>query len=366
VKVSVVGAGVMGLSVAWACVRAGHAVSVFEQGPVPNPLGASVDQHRLIRRPYGAMRAYMRMVPAAHQAWRRLWDDLGERLMADAATLVLARTEAGWAAESVAALAADGVAFETLSAKALGARFPFLETDGVRAGHLIGEGGILFAGRIVERLAGHLAGRGVAIRARTRVAEVDPERARLTLEGGEAVAADALVIAAGPWTARLLPALALRARPSRQVVVYLDPPAVRAPAWAGAPMVLDIGPRDIGRYIVPPVAGIGIKIGNHDTSQEGDPDRDRDAAPEEAREVRDLLRPLLREADAYRLIEARTCCYTVAPEERFVIEPMGRAWVMAGFSGHGFKFAPLMGEAVADALSGARDPADLTAWAAGR
>ena len=356
----------MGLSAAWACVRAGHAVKVLDQGPVPNPLGSSVDQHRLIRRPYGAMTGYMRMVPAAHEAWRRLWDDLGERLMADAETLVLAREPGGWADDSVAALAADGVAVETLPPAALGARFPFLEPGGVRAGHLIGGGGILFAGRIVERLAGHLVKRGVAIRARTKVMEVDSERARLALADGEAVEADALVVAAGPWTARLLAHLAARARPSRQVVVYLEPPAALAPAWAGAPMVLDIGPRDIGRYLVPPVAGIGLKIGVHDTSHDGDPDRDRDARLEEAQAVRDLLSPLLRDAEAYRLIEARTCCYTVAPEERFVVEPLGRAWVMAGFSGHGFKFGPLLGEAVADAISGARSPAEVSAWAAGR
>jgi len=131
-------------------------------------------------------------------------------------------------------------------------------------------------------------------------------------------------------------------------------------------MVLDIGARDIGRYMVPPVAGAGLKIGIHDTALGGDPDVNRDPAPEEARAIVDALGPLLSDADGYRLAEAKTCCYTVAPEERFVVEPRGRAWVMAGFSGHGFKFAPLLGEAVADAISGRRAAGEVTAWAAGR
>ena len=49
-KVTVVGAGIMGLSAAWALSRRGHDVTVLDQGPVPNPRGASVDQHRLIRK----------------------------------------------------------------------------------------------------------------------------------------------------------------------------------------------------------------------------------------------------------------------------------------------------------------------------
>src|SRR6185436_15299914 len=79
-RVLIVGAGIMGLCTAWALARAGVAVTVIEQAAVPNQRGSSVDQHRLIRYPYAAMRGYTRMVGEAYAAWDRLWRDLGETL----------------------------------------------------------------------------------------------------------------------------------------------------------------------------------------------------------------------------------------------------------------------------------------------
>jgi glycine/D-amino acid oxidase-like deaminating enzyme len=64
--------------------------------------------------------------------------------------------------------------------------------------------------------------------------------------------------------------------------------------------------------------------------------------------------------------EAKTCFYSVTEGERFIVEPLGRAWVLAGFSGHGFKFGAVIGEAIVKALSGGRSVETVTDWAAGR
>jgi glycine/D-amino acid oxidase-like deaminating enzyme len=104
-----------------------------------------------------------------------------------------------------------------------------------------------------------------------------------------------------------------------------------------------------------------MKIGDHAFSMTGDPDRDREPGVEEARALFGLARERLAGIDGYHLDEAKTCFYTVEPEERFVVEPVGAAGlVMTGFSGHGFKFGPLMGEAAADVLDGSR-PAEAVA-----
>ncbi|WP_040613392.1 FAD-dependent oxidoreductase [Teichococcus cervicalis] len=357
----VLGAGIMGLSAAWGLTRAGWSVTIVEQDEIPNPRGASVDEHRLIRHAYGAERGYMRMVDEAYAAWDLLWAELGERLYVPTGVLALGDAGGGWLAESRATLAGDGHAFADLGAAALEARFPMLRAAGVGDAFHMETGGVLLANRIVAALAALLKRRGVTFR-RGRATEADPARARLHLEDGAVLEADLLVLAAGPWAPRFLPGLAGRVTASRQIVVYLEPPAGQREAWAQAPMLLDLSAQG-GFYAVPPVAGTALKIGDHRFSCQGDAEADpREASAAEAEAILDLARPRLREAAAYRVLGARACYYDVQPEERFLLEPLGeRTMLMSGFSGHGFKFGPLLGLAVA-----AEDRASRAGWAAGR
>lgn len=364
-RVTIVGAGIMGLSAAWALARAGHDVRIFEQAKIPNPLGSSVDQHRLIRHPYGAERGYTRMIGAAYDAWETLWRDLGEKHYAATGTLVLETSVGNWGEDSAASLAAEGIAFRRLTAADVAREFPLVDPANIRFGLYLDTGGVLFADRIVASLARWLDGRGVRIATETRVRDIDPERRRVTLADGTAVDADVLVVAAGPWVRRLVPALASRVTPSRQVVAYLAPPADLAEAWQRHPMILDIDPNS-GFYLVPPRAGTGLKVGNHGFTLIGDPDRDRTVGEDEARAIAGLCAPRLRDFSRYRLAEAKTCFYDVEPQEHFIVETFARsAWVMSGFSGHGFKFGPVVGRELARAIAGERDACSLTAWAAG-
>jgi glycine/D-amino acid oxidase-like deaminating enzyme len=364
VKVAVVGAGIMGLGSAWALARAGHRVTVYEQGPVPNPRGASIDQHRLIRHAYGNRVGYMRMVVEAYQAWDQLWSDLGEKLYAPTGTLVLDSTTQGWARQTAEALSGLGLTLEQLEPGKLERRFPLIASEGVAEALYVGTGGALLAHRIVAALARHLTGRGVEILPGTRVVALDPARPSLVLEGGQVVEADVLVVAAGAWVTRLLPALASRLVPSRQVVVYLEPPAALASGWLASPMVLDIGPES-GFYLVPPVFGTELKIGDHRFTRSGDPDGPREAGESEIRAVVELCRARLRGFARYRVSGAKVCFYTVEEDERFVLEPQGAAWILSACSGHGFKFGPLLGLRLAEVITKGGDAGALTRWAAG-
>jgi glycine/D-amino acid oxidase-like deaminating enzyme len=100
-KVIIVGGGIMGLATAWALARDGQEVQLLEQGPLPNPLASSMDEHRLIRHPYGDNRGYARMIDDAYAAWDLLWGDLGQRLYAPTGTLALTGNGETWAARSV-------------------------------------------------------------------------------------------------------------------------------------------------------------------------------------------------------------------------------------------------------------------------
>jgi len=357
----ILGAGIMGLCTAWALLRQGFAVHVLDQVAPPNPAGSSVDHHRLIRHAYGAQRGYMRMVDEAYAAWDRLWADLGEVLHVPTGVLALDEAEGAWLRETRAALRADGRAHEDMTAAAVEARFPYLSGAGIRDALFCPAGGVLLAERIVAGRARHVQAQGAVIEV-ARVTALDAARASVTLGGGATRGADVLVVAAGPWIPRLLPEIATRVTPSRQVVVRLEAPSA---AWAQAPMLLDLAVEG-GFYLVPPVAGTPIKIGDHSFSREGHPDDDRTPDPREVERILALARKRIPGIEGFARLGSATCFYDVEPDERFVIEPLGpRAWVMSGFSGHGFKFGAVLGERLALAIAQPATAAALPAWAAG-
>jgi glycine/D-amino acid oxidase-like deaminating enzyme len=365
-RITVVGAGIMGLSTAWALARKGHKVHVVDQGLIPNPYASSVDQHRLIRHPYGAERGYTRMINRAHEAWDRMWADLGARHYFETGTLVLESGIGSWTADTVKSLEAEKIPFRRLEPRDLAREFPLMRAERMHYALHLETGGVLFAERIVSSLARHLAARGVQFNAGTPVRDIDAERGRVTIDGGKTIDADLVVVAAGAWLPILLPAYAQRITPSRQVVVYLIPPSDMVSAWQRHPLLLDIDPK-AGFYLVPPRDGTGLKVGDHGFTLRGDPNRDREAIAAEANATVGLCRDRLARFDEYRIGAAKTCFYDVEPREQFIVEKIGdKGWVMSGFSGHGFKFAAVLGLQFEKTIAGKRTSDSLTKWAAGK
>ncbi len=362
----ILGGGIMGLSAARTLAGQGWQVTLVDQDTIPNPRGSSHDQHRLIRHAYGAERGYMTMVNHAFAAWDRLWAELGACLYVPTGVLAMAEAPkghgTGWLAASRAELRAAGHKVHDLAPESLPVRLPMLSAVGLADAFLTAPGGVLLADRILAGLVRLCAAQGTRFR-QGIVRAVDPDHARATLADGTTLAADLLVVAAGPWLPRLLPAQPVRA--SRQVIVMLEAPAPLRAAWAAAPMLLDLA-EEGGFYAVPPVAGTTLKLGDHRFAPSGDAEDPRAASPAEAEAILAVARRRLPGLDQYRLLEARACYYDVTADERFILTPLGtQAWVMGGFSGHGFKFGPLLGEALARAVADPTLATVFPAWAAG-
>lgn len=363
-RILVVGAGIMGLSVAEALLGAGHKVMVYEQGTIPHDRAASVDQHRLIRFPYGEHDGYARMVAPAYAAWDRLWQRLGTSHYLATGTLAVSRQAGGWMDRSMEGLERIGQPFERLDAAALARRFPLLTVAKDERGLYLESGGILRARAILESLAARIVALGGGLFPRGRVAEVDTAAGRIAFTDGTRAAGDLVIVSAGAWLPDLLPDFAGRVTPSRQAYAYLEPPAEAKAAWARHPALIDIG-AETGFYVVPPAGGCAMKIADHSFSLSGHPDRDREGLAGDVAETLALAARHLVGFERYRVTHVGTCFYTVAPQERFIAERRGAAWILTGFSGHGFKFGPLIAEALVEVVGGRRRPGDFSDWLAG-
>src|SRR5262249_45942216 len=175
-------------------------------GPLPNPVASSVDQHRLIRHPYGDRIGYARMIDGAYAAWDLLWRDLGQRFYAQTGTLALSGNGDTWAERSAAALAHIGRQMEELPLTELPRRFPQIDPQGVERAFWLESGGVLFAQDIVSALADYLGRRGnVTLQPLTPVSAIDLERGGVVTAAGHRHDADVVVVAAGAWIPRLVP-----------------------------------------------------------------------------------------------------------------------------------------------------------------
>ena len=363
-KVAIIGAGIIGLSTAWALLRSGHQVVVLEQGPIPNPASASFDQHRMIRPHYGSQVGYTRMVEEAHGAWNLLWGDLRVNHYADTGVLAVDLGDHEWMKASQTALEATKMPFEIVDWQGIESYAPALAMDQDAWGLFTPKAGVLFADRIVSDLAKWITKNNGFLRPYCPVSSLDVTMGRITLENGAEVEADRIVIAAGAWTSTLLPDLEARVQPVRSVVGYVEPPAGLATAWADGPALFLMTPA-AHLYCLPPVRGSELKFGGAPILRPGDPNAPIDITGDDLRQIEQAFSPFLKNPKDHRLVRGAGAYYADPADKRFIVEQHGKAIVVTGCGGRMFKFGALVGSRVAQCLNGSFPTERLTEWARG-
>lgn len=362
--VFIVGGGIAGLSTAWALNRRGFHVELFEQGALPHPLASSYDEHRIIRHAYGTMEGYAAMMPAAFAVWDALWQDIGARHFDPMPIIYVMRGESDWYEPTQRSLDRMNIGCTEIALAEAATHYPMINPDGVTKLVRTEGAGILYPIRIMTDLVKHIAARGVILHPNTLIEAVDPDAGSIRTASGTRTA-DIVVVTAGAWVNRLIPATTGIAIPSRQAVMYLAPPPNLAQAWQTAPIIIDIG-ADSGTYTLPPRVGTRLKIGDHQFTRQGNPDDDRTGTDADVARLSQAATRAWRDFARYTILERKACYYTVTHDERFLVRRAGtRSWLTSACSGHGFKLAPLIGDTLAAAIAGARADETVPEWAAG-
>ncbi|WP_417670053.1 NAD(P)/FAD-dependent oxidoreductase [Roseibium sp.] len=348
-KVIVVGAGISGLSTAWSLVKHGVEVTLLEQGPIPNPLSASGDQHRIIRRAYAGQGGYQKRISEAYDAWDEMWSDVGAKHLVDTGFLLLSQEPGDEGEQYRDGLIAGGYECEELSPQETAERFAFVDGSTIRFGAYSAEGGVLLCQKIAASLRDWLKAKGADVRANARVASLDAKAGSVRLESGEELSGDRVVVTAGAWVLGLLPELGTSLTTYRTAVVYLRPPEDLRLSWENGPVILDVGGKVDG-YVLPPVAGTGLKFGAGMHKRKSLPDVDRVAAPGEGEIIRNHFSPPFARIEEYRVENVVTCAYTFTTDEHFFVKEVGKVVAVSACSGHGYKFGAAVGRRIAAGL----------------
>lgn len=360
-KIAIVGAGIAGLSTAWALNKAGHDVALFEQAAaIPNPHAASGDQHRIIRRAYAGADGYARTITEAFAAWDELWVDLGAVHYKACGVMGVSQVAGDEGEDYRDGLDRMGSPYELFEPADAVRRYPFLDPATFRYAYLSGEGGALFPARIAAGMVRLLRERGVAIREGAAVTAVDPDSGQLGVGGGERLAFDRIVVTGGAWTLRLLPELSDALTTYRTAVAYLDPPDDLKAAWRAAPCIVDVG-GSVDGYVLPAVDGTDLKVGAGVHKVPMAPDLDREPRPGEGEIIRDYFAPPFARIAEYGVKRVASCAYTFTADRKFLSRRVGKVLAVSACSGHGYKFGAAVGRRVAAAVASG-DDAGLLAW----
>jgi glycine/D-amino acid oxidase-like deaminating enzyme len=361
-SVIVVGAGAFGGWSALQLAQMGMRVTLVDAWGPGNSRASSGGETRTIRATYGpAHTLYVKMVARALQLWQEYQQRWNLKLFFRTGAFRMAGTDDSYETAALPVLKEAGIRFEKLSAAECARRWPQVNFDGVSWSVFEPDSGFLAARRGCEAVLGAFLKEG----GQYRQAQATPGRIRgrrmdgISIDAGELLKADFYVFAPGPWLGSVFPFLRLSITPTRQEVFFFGTPAgntryseEQLPTW------IDGGKHPF--FGVPGNHWRGFKIADDTRGPVIDPSTtEREISQEKLSAARAYMRlrfPALSDAP---LLESRVCQYENSTDHNFILDSHPEAdnvWIVGGGSGHGFKHGPVMGEMLADAVLGSKEP----------
>ncbi len=354
--VVVLGLGGMGSAVAaHAAARGLRTLGIERFGPA-HARGSSHGDTRIIRQAYFESPDYVPLLRRAYALWDALEARTAITLRAQTGGLFVGRPDTHVVAGTLASARQWDLAHDVFDAAGLRRRFPATTPRDDEIGVYEAVAGALFPEAGVHAHLLDAAAAGAELRFGVAASGWDAGDAgvRVALGDGTHVEAERLAICAGPWFDHIAPDAGIPLRIERNVQFFFAPndrAAVspdRLPIWccerAGERMFYGF-----------PDFGHGVKVAHHGSGVDADPDAlDRTVRDDEIAYARAALASFVPAASG-AFVRAMVCMYSNTPDEHFVIGAhprQSRVVLAGGFSGHGYKFTPVVGEIVAALVAG--------------
>lgn len=369
-EVAVVGLGAIGSATLWQLARRKVRAIGFDRHRPPHHFGSSHGASRIIRAAYHEHPSYVPLVLRALTLWEELEVTSGVPLLTRSGGLIVGPGDGVLVPHAAESASLHGLPHERWSDREIRSRVPALRVPDGYAGIWEPGAGVLAPERCIERMLGEARALGAATVVETAVNGWRRDGSGVTIAtAARDYHAERLVLAAGPWMPELIPDLPLPLARERVVQCWFTPLANPGQFSPDSFPVFLIEEETRRLFYGLPDQGHGVKAAFHHEGEPASMDAVRRlVSPGEAEAVRRTLASWVPEA-AGPLRDATVCLYTNTPDGHFVLDRHPGApqvLIASCCSGHGFKFAAVLGEVLADLAVGAVPPFDLTPFRLGR
>ena len=352
--VVVVGCGVMGAAVSYNLARRGLRVLAVERFGVNNERGSSHGRTRIIRLAYHENPKYVPLLRRAFDAWREIESKSGKRLLRKTGGLMIGKKDGDFVRGVVRSAKAHGLPYEALSASDANTRFEAFNLGDEFAAVHDPNAGVLSAEESVRAFVGLASEAGCEFRFSEEVKGWKSRAEGIELEtslGRQTTAR--VVLCAGAWNGALLRGV-VPLQCERQVPLWFSTGGKERFTASKMPVFIMEEEKGSCYYGIPDV-GHGVKAARHHGGEVSGPDMvKREVTEGDIAPVRAFISRRLKDLDGPP-IESTTCIYSNTPDFDFVVGPHPgdqRTFILSACSGHGFKFASVLGEVVANLALG--------------
>jgi sarcosine oxidase len=364
IDVAVIGLGAMGSAALYHLARRNVRAVGFDRFSPGHDRGSSHGSTRIIRLGYFEHPSYVPLLRRAYALWRDLEAASGRTLMTITGIAEIGREDSELVAGTLASSRLHDLAHSVLDAANLVRRYPAFRLPSDFIGVVQPDGGYLEAEAAVQTHLDLARAAGAEIHHNRRVLAIEPlgSGVRIYTDSGT-IDAGTAIVSAGPWVTDLLPGLPADLQVTRQAVLWTEPQDESLFLSDRFPVFMIETEHGI-HYGFPLHGADGVKVAKHHHSDEVvNPETyNREVNDDDENLVRDVISQYLPAANG-KLLSRKTCLYTMSPDEHFIVDRLPahpQIIVASPCSGHGFKFAPVIGETLADLATRGQTSHDIS------